>query len=86
MKIIKRALRGTSFVVTLALTEKQFRHFEVAEGRMPSYPGLLDPAIMREMIGMAGHLGKARPMEEMAALVADVAGDILELARRKGGD
>ena len=72
-------------MATLVLSERQFQHFEVAEGRMPSYPGLLDPIIMREMIVMARHLEKAGPTEEMAGLVADVTGDILKLARSKDG-
>ena len=69
MKIIKRVLMGTSFIVTLVLDETQHRHFMVAEGQKPDQLVPMDPRVMREMINLAAHFRALGPWE-MAALVA----------------
>ena len=78
MQVIKRVLRGTSFIATLGLDETQARHFEVAEGRKPDQLTTMDPRIMREMINLAAHFRELGPWE-LAGLVAKEVREAMEV-------
>lgn len=81
MKVIKRILRGTSFVVTLGLNEIQYRHFRVAEGVRPAVPVAMNPEVMREMINLVAHLRKIGPFDhrEEPVLHADEVREAMEV-------
>lgn len=83
MRVIKRALRGTSFIVTLVLDETQYRHFEAAEGRKPDQLAPMDPRVMREMINLAAHFRKLGPWE-LAGLVASEVREAMEVVTVEG--
>lgn len=78
MPVIKRVLSGTSFIATLGLSESQYQHFRVAEGRRPDPPTPMNPAIMREMLLLANHFRELSALE-MASLVADEVRDAMEM-------
>jgi len=76
MIVIRRTLKGTSFVVALELNEVEYAHLELVEGRKPGLRISLDQSVMGEMKRLAAHFERPGPM---GCSVEDEAQDAMEI-------